>query len=127
MEVLRWICYIVAALVLLYHLNKKLFYYIDVDPYEYLELISYVEWRSGRDIRLEMMRRKKGRIDSYIFYRAMVRLEDAKLIERKYVLKQVHGFEIKEPQFRKTSGGSKKQDEHEHEKKAEEAGVLQPA
>jgi hypothetical protein len=111
MEALKYIVGGIACLILLYFLLKKLFNHVTVSDYEYLELISHVEWRAGRDIRKEMMRKKRGNISGPAFYGAMARLEDQDLIEGQYEIDEVLGQKIQRRQYKKKSGGIRKQNE----------------
>ena len=114
MDVLTVVFRCVCGAIILYaslRFLKWLFNIAIVGDYEYLELISHVEWKSGREIRAEMIQKKHGRISGPAFYAAMARLEDQNLIEGKYADKVVCGVDIRERQYKKKPGGTRKQHE----------------
>lgn len=67
-----------------------------VDRYDYLDHLSFHEWKRAKDLRCEMSRRKKGRISSVNFYRDMSILEDEGYILHKVEEKEIDGIGIQE-------------------------------
>lgn len=81
-----------------------------VDRYEYLEIMSFQEWKLGRLIKKEMEKKKSGWIDSGIFYISMMELEDEGLIERRLGESMYPGT-LSPHEFRKKIGGKRKRKE----------------
>ncbi|OHA17946.1 MAG: hypothetical protein A2664_01180 [Candidatus Taylorbacteria bacterium RIFCSPHIGHO2_01_FULL_46_22b] len=55
----------------------------DVDPYEWLEVVSFTVWKSGEDIRDEMRKLKGCPIDSSKMLAAFMWLEANHLVEKR--------------------------------------------
>jgi len=80
-----------------------------VDRYEYLEILSFQEWKAGRLIKKEMEGLKGGWIDSGTFYIDLYLLEEEGLVERRLVSNISPGPDLHE--FRKKIGGKRKKRE----------------
>ncbi len=80
MDVLLLFLLIVAFVVFLV-LYAKFFSSISVDRYEYLALLSFINWRRARNLREEMGRRAERRIRVQGFYDALCDLESEGLVE----------------------------------------------
>ncbi len=97
LSVLLWAIVALTVLVIIY---RKLTYTISVDTYEYLTVISF-EWKSGREIRQEIQRKKRGRVSGPRFYQQLSQLENEGLIERRIISGECEGQTIAITQFRK--------------------------
>jgi hypothetical protein len=101
-------CLGMAALLLLWKFFRRK--YVSVHKYEYLEIMSYKDWKAGLLIRREMQVKKSGLIDSGIFYVNMMELEDEGLIERRIITGEY--FNVKIHEFRKTGVSRIKEEEN---------------
>ncbi len=100
-----WILFAVLAfLAIRQYLNRNR---VKPDKYEYLEVMSYTKWKSGREIRIEMEKIKGGWIVQIEVYFAMRDLEEEGFVERR--IRNIG--EIKWHQFRKKPGGRRRRDE----------------
>lgn len=114
LSVFLWTVIVLAALVIIY---RKLTYTISVDKYEYLTVMSF-EWKDGKEIRLEMQRKKKGRISGPRFYQQLSQLEDEGFVEHRIDPRRCEGQTVKITQFRKTINKNRKGPEEGSEEKS---------
>lgn len=108
---------ILVALGIKIFLNK-----VKVDPYEYLEILSFTKWKKARKVRNEMQTIKNGRISHLSFFNAMALLEDEGYIKRKVI--DMGPFKV---YWYKRIPTSKKQPEKRFETPIESTPVLSPA
>ena len=97
------ICLICLALVFVI-LGIYRWYYIKVDRYEYFGVLTF-NWKSGRQLREEMEKLKKGRIDPGSFYESMMHLQDEELIELQIRNEIFFGTRSRRSYYRLTSQG----------------------
>jgi hypothetical protein len=99
-----------------------------VDRYEYLEVLSFTEWKSGRDIKLELEKRNNGWLGYGEVYINLSHLQEEGLVERQTVTEilECDGRmkTIRVAEFRRKSGGRRKP---ETEEKTPGGLVLEPA
>jgi DNA-binding PadR family transcriptional regulator len=98
--------------VLLYKIAMR--NHVVVGTYEYLEVLSYHVWKTGREIREDIGKLKGGWV-GYEVYSHLEKLEEEKLIERKIRDPEPHehrgGYRVHE--FRLTSSGIRRTEELE--------------
>ena len=100
---LTWVCLFLIVLILIRRfIIKKRFF---VDRYEYLEAISYTEWKSGKLIRNEIRKLKNAYLSGPTFYANMARLGEEGLVECDVRKQMVDRYEIHEHFYRKKIGG----------------------
>lgn len=95
-KLITFICIVCVILLCIAFYRRK----AKVEKYDYLEVLSYYHWRSGRKIRKKMERLKKGRVPRGEMYLMLSKLEDEGLIERRIRSKCVESFPIQVHQFR---------------------------
>lgn len=100
-------CVVIITIILLWKFLRRK--YVSVDKYEYIELMSFEEWKPGLRIRKEMEAKKSGLIDAGTFYIRMMELEEEGLIERRMI--EDEPSQIVLCNFRKKKGGRRKRKE----------------
>lgn len=99
MEFFVWVVSVACVLIGIYKFITR--WFVDVDKYEWLDILDYEQWKRGRDLCHEMEELKGGWISYATVYIAMDHLEEEGLVEHKDSSDE-HG-PLRE--FRKKSGG----------------------
>lgn len=91
--------YIALALILVWKFLRR--NHAEVDKYEYLEVLSYTEWKAGRTIRKELEKLKGGYLGGVEVYHNLAELAEEGLVE----FRDLEDEDGKLREFRKKPGG----------------------
>ena len=99
------ICAIVIILILIWKLLTRNHAYVEMD--EYLDVLSFTEWKTVRQIKKDLQRIKGGYLNNREVIANLCKLEDEGLIERRVTVGGLDGTMTKKHEFRRKPGGRK--------------------